>query len=119
MIRRPPRSTLFPYTTLFRSHRLCHPPRQRPCGDEPHPKKPRIGSDKENGAIRGDIFHNVERQFEANAIAPAGRPATGQTSALRKERNTAPARQVIDISSEDEPIPQTSSLSRAAPSMKQ
>src|SRR2546426_6421564 len=23
MIRRPPRSTLFPYTTLFRSHSLC------------------------------------------------------------------------------------------------
>src|SRR5690348_18025288 len=23
MIRRPPRSTLFPYTTLFRSHRCC------------------------------------------------------------------------------------------------
>src|SRR3712207_7219218 len=28
MIRRPPRSTLFPYTTLFRSH-----PRLRPLGD--------------------------------------------------------------------------------------
>src|SRR2546430_3556205 len=25
MIRRPPRSTLFPYTTLFRSHGLCAP----------------------------------------------------------------------------------------------
>src|SRR2546422_1166584 len=25
MIRRPPRSTLFPYTTLFRSVRLAHP----------------------------------------------------------------------------------------------
>src|SRR5687767_15495846 len=25
MIRRPPRSTLFPYTTLFRSQRLGHP----------------------------------------------------------------------------------------------
>src|SRR2546426_6870877 len=25
MIRRPPRSTLFPYTTLFRSHRPVHP----------------------------------------------------------------------------------------------
>src|SRR5256885_9941399 len=25
MIRRPPRSTLFPYTTLFRSPRLVHP----------------------------------------------------------------------------------------------
>src|SRR5258705_9369115 len=23
MIRRPPRSTLFPYTTLFRSHKIC------------------------------------------------------------------------------------------------
>src|SRR5437879_9975589 len=35
MIRRPPRSTLFPYTTLFRSHR-AHPPastraRRRPA----------------------------------------------------------------------------------------
>src|SRR2546427_8026846 len=34
MIRRPPRSTLFPYTTLFRSHGddngLCLPPRLAP-----------------------------------------------------------------------------------------
>src|SRR5256885_4897032 len=31
MIRRPPRSTLFPYTTLFRSHRSGGP-RGTPCG---------------------------------------------------------------------------------------
>src|SRR3712207_7461885 len=31
MIRRPPRSTLFPYTTLFRS--LNHPGTQPPAGD--------------------------------------------------------------------------------------
>src|SRR5690349_23612425 len=35
MIRRPPRSTLFPYTTLFRSwrheHRLSHLPHRRPA----------------------------------------------------------------------------------------
>src|SRR2546426_9281612 len=34
MIRRPPRSTLFPYTTLFRSHFLFRPPnrlRHRAC----------------------------------------------------------------------------------------
>src|SRR5438132_3249246 len=30
MIRRPPRSTLFPYTTLFRSHRGGHRPPQLP-----------------------------------------------------------------------------------------
>src|SRR5690348_17499369 len=29
MIRRPPRSTLFPYTTLFRSHRDCVEPDER------------------------------------------------------------------------------------------
>src|SRR2546422_2399795 len=37
MIRRPPRSTLFPYTTLFRSHqpaRVDRAPRVRPVGDE-------------------------------------------------------------------------------------
>src|SRR3982751_3546936 len=37
MIRRPPRSTLFPYTTLFRSYSIGHKPRKpvlpltRPC----------------------------------------------------------------------------------------
>src|SRR3712207_7951147 len=30
MIRRPPRSTLFPYTTLFRSHRVEGAPRDHP-----------------------------------------------------------------------------------------
>src|SRR2546430_13448598 len=30
MIRRPPRSTLFPYTTLFRSGRLLRQPQQQP-----------------------------------------------------------------------------------------
>src|SRR5436853_4064366 len=34
MIRRPPRSTLFPYTTLFRSGRRDAPPR-RGCGCRP------------------------------------------------------------------------------------
>src|SRR3712207_7470409 len=31
MIRRPPRSTLFPYTTLFRSHQA---PKSQSCGEE-------------------------------------------------------------------------------------
>src|SRR2546422_7777520 len=33
MIRRPPRSTLFPYTTLFRSHRVRHRHRIARRGD--------------------------------------------------------------------------------------
>src|SRR3712207_7401513 len=38
MIRRPPRSTLFPYTTLFRSGRC----RRRGCTPSPAPPWPRI-----------------------------------------------------------------------------
>src|SRR5260370_24509877 len=37
MIRRPPRSTLFPYTTLFRS-----PGRQRPCAPQSDSCAPRV-----------------------------------------------------------------------------
>src|SRR5207249_5729293 len=41
MIRRPPRSTLFPYTTLFRSvaarpHRRCHRWSPSHCRPQPH-----------------------------------------------------------------------------------
>src|SRR5258708_9061237 len=54
MIRRPPRSTLFPYTTLFRS-----PPRpraaRRPVGGDPHPgawmsKDPAAGAHASSGS---------------------------------------------------------------------
>src|SRR2546427_2593174 len=48
MIRRPPRSTLFPYTTLFRSHRRPNPrgrggwqPRDRGWGGSRAPPHPR------------------------------------------------------------------------------
>src|SRR2546422_6492650 len=35
MIRRPPRSTLFPYTTLFRSNRGCLPGDMVTCNETP------------------------------------------------------------------------------------
>src|SRR2546422_2632664 len=59
MIRRPPRSTLFPYTTLFRSIVDAHEPgepaheraddrEQRPCM-HPAIEKPATGTEQENG----------------------------------------------------------------------
>src|SRR3712207_7330949 len=41
MIRRPPRSTLFPYTTLFRSRREHEPRRRRPRADLRDDDRPR------------------------------------------------------------------------------
>src|SRR2546422_1094214 len=38
MIRRPPRSTLFPYTTLFRSPAARPPSRPRPRARDPSPR---------------------------------------------------------------------------------
>src|SRR3989442_3864685 len=43
MIRRPPRSTLFPYTTLFRSHgEVLQPEYHTPTPECPHPERWRM-----------------------------------------------------------------------------
>src|SRR3712207_8707107 len=58
MIRRPPRSTLFPYTTLFRSEELHHLARAelwvdgRRLEDDAHPR-PQVGT----GSLRVDAEH--------------------------------------------------------------
>src|SRR5689334_24109528 len=49
MIRRPPRSTLFPYTTLFRSEHERHAPVNERVGDREHP--PAAQLDVEHGGV--------------------------------------------------------------------
>src|SRR5437764_3244038 len=55
MIRRPPRSTLFPYTTLFRSH---HAPPQ-PLGEKGRAMERRLGhhDDELLPTVAGDQVH--------------------------------------------------------------
>src|SRR3989442_5713515 len=74
MIRRPPRSTLFPYTTLFRSEDLGHADRERGCApgarDEgllPH--------------LAGELLHDVRRDDEARLVEHRRR--------LRSEEHTS------------------------------
>src|SRR3712207_8698278 len=45
MIRRPPRSTLFPYTTLFRSTGRCSPSRTSGASAGPTPHEPEADQD--------------------------------------------------------------------------
>src|SRR3712207_7755204 len=71
MIRRPPRSTLFPYTTLFRSHRAAGRPapfgalhqaeRQRPDRDREHPGAEQVGHPTDLGVARSEE-HTSELQ---------------------------------------------------------
>src|SRR3712207_8949842 len=64
MIRRPPRSTLFPYTTLFRSLRLP---------GEGHQGVPRVPGDATAGVVRqevtvGQVPVDVPRRIRVHAV---------------------------------------------------
>src|SRR5258708_39771508 len=91
MIRRPPRSTLFPYTTLFRSrdHHLCRPFRRR---DDPEPQ---------GGSPRGSPLANRATRTRAENAAPGAvarreswydgatlqRPVVARTTSTRQARD--------------------------------
>src|SRR3712207_6851972 len=64
MIRRPPRSTLFPYTTLFRSGRVAALLRHRGARvDDPHPHRAAVNepASSTNGSSRSEE-HTSELQ---------------------------------------------------------
>src|SRR5256885_8852411 len=70
MIRRPPRSTLFPYTTLFRSHRTCECRHQFNSPITPHPSAAdvsivQIGVGKAGGRSEE---HTSELQSPCNLV---------------------------------------------------
>src|SRR2546430_9235662 len=77
MIRRPPRSTLFPYTTLFRSSQFGDPQEQR-SEQIPHPgttgqmdDKPDHGEDSYRGSGRlagRSEEHTSELQSQSNIV---------------------------------------------------
>src|SRR2546427_5799630 len=70
MIRRPPRSTLFPYTTLFRSRLID----QEPIGRTP----------RSNPATYIKVFDDIRRVF---AAFPEARRSEEHTSELQSQSN--------------------------------
>src|SRR5256885_11535965 len=72
MIRRPPRSTLFPYTTLFRSARqrpgspACAGPRRPPGDGRDHARPPAVAADRALGARSEE--HTSELQSPCNLV---------------------------------------------------
>src|SRR2546430_17583418 len=73
MIRRPPRSTLFPYTTLFRSlrHRGPHPPRGRALD-----RRGAGGGALAVSDLLGEVT-DLTQQMIRNACVNDGSPASG------------------------------------------
>src|SRR5436309_7679075 len=66
MIRRPPRSTLFPYTTLFRSTCLEHPGEAR--GEESCPARGQDGSRRRTSIAPRSEEHTSELQSRENLV---------------------------------------------------
>src|SRR2546426_3602956 len=79
MIRRPPRSTLFPYTTLFRSRRSPHPDLFQPfdplhaqpdvvvAGEENQPDHRPLNLEKHGELVRSEE-HTSELQSPCNLV---------------------------------------------------
>src|SRR2546426_4096624 len=101
MIRRPPRSTLFPYTTLFRS-------RERPPGEHPHQlglahrlralgvgwldgKHPHPQRHEQQDSERGHGRGHPERSKSASTVSTLGMPPpmTSLRVLLRSEEHTS------------------------------
>src|SRR2546427_8760298 len=99
MIRRPPRSTLFPYTTLFRSHLEAAGPVDEPglfhfqrdraqeCPHEPHAERQR------DGKIPQDEARQVVGQLSDSA--DAARKLSGHKSVAEARRPAEDWRAVI------------------------
>src|SRR5438034_9970370 len=80
MIRRPPRSTLFPYTTLFRSGRTPWRHRVRPAEDG-------VPREKARGAVGTRVAHAeviVERAADVEPCRAVSRDAPGVTDRRRE-----------------------------------
>src|SRR2546430_10866586 len=81
MIRRPPRSTLFPYTTLFRSGRppptASRTPTHRPCA--PPPRSPSADN----------LLPTVPARSYNRAVSPDGRDEPGRSDRKSTRLNSS------------------------------
>src|SRR6266513_4384003 len=82
MIRRPPRSTLFPYTTLFRSQ----PPTCASCGCSPRrtPLLPRMRSEEHTSELqsRFDLVCRLLLEKKKNVHIPLHRSKKKKTTSI-------------------------------------
>src|SRR5258708_39553926 len=90
MIRRPPRSTLFPYTTLFRSEQHVHAVdgRKRLAGREQGGLEAELGDDRSEvgDALRAEL---VDRLDDADLVPELLQPEDVLEDGPRSEEHTS------------------------------
>src|SRR3712207_7244508 len=85
MIRRPPRSTLFPYTTLFRS-RVAHGARVAAVADEANRAPGPLGLVAREGRVLDEDRARPGVDREAAAVAPLEERSEEHTSELQSRQ---------------------------------
>src|SRR3712207_6744596 len=85
MIRRPPRSTLFPYTTLFRSYRAA-----RNAWLSGQPARARALADSALRAVSDPLLHADVTRLRARVEWNTGSVKLGHRMILEGARNVAP-----------------------------
>src|SRR3989475_12852853 len=96
MIRRPPRSTLFPYTTLFRSEVARPPQRSAALRDADRVHRPRGGERQ----VDPRIAHHREADGGADAVVAAERgeagAGTGERLVVDRVRHEQPGVAIVE-----------------------
>src|SRR6266480_2829479 len=91
MIRRPPRSTLFPYTTLFRSHARLASGWRRQAQEPARRPGARVGADRSAALER----RSGRRTIDQPGIGPTQRAAAPADGEPRRPRPCAHARSIV------------------------
>src|SRR2546427_1429655 len=84
MIRRPPRSTLFPYTTLFRSHTATDPGERNACRD---PERSRVPIREAGRQCNQELELLAARHGDVPMDAAKARRSEEHTSELQSQSN--------------------------------
>src|SRR2546426_6055596 len=91
MIRRPPRSTLFPYTTLFRSVRGAGPARRRRGLPSQGGRRPRVRARPQGGGDRKSTRLNSSHLVISYAVFCLKKKKENRRTAQTKKLTTASA----------------------------
>src|SRR2546429_6125575 len=97
MIRRPPRSTLFPYTPLFRSRRHHHPPSCRRPRPSPLVRPPAPGPVRGRPARRQERGRSRRRSEEHTSELQSRLHLVCRLLLEKKKTGTMPAILVVNV----------------------
>src|SRR2546421_8346828 len=99
MIRRPPRSTLFPYTTLFRSRLPVHraePEQELPGADVEDAVAPRVDQRQDRRRRRHAHAAKARQQLEPPLLTPRGEDRSEEHTSELQSRSDLVCRLLLE-----------------------